>query len=71
MIRLRRASAVTALSLLAGPRRQRRVRVGVLAGSGRCTNSRKFVTTSLGMGNEGSLRAGTDPKAGIGFGEGH
>ena len=31
----------------------------------------KFVTASFGMGNERSLRAGADPKAGVGFGEGH
>src|SRR5262249_24369278 len=50
---------------------QRRVRVGVLAGSGRYSNPRKLGTASFGVGNERRLRAGTAPKAGVGFGEGH
>jgi hypothetical protein len=40
--------------------------VGVLARSDRSANPRKFVTTSIGMGDERSLRTDADPKAGVG-----
>ena len=42
-----------------------------LARSEWSANPRKFATASIGMGDERSLRAGADPKAGLGFGEGH
>src|SRR5215469_2853525 len=44
-----------AMSARLGRDGQRRVRVGVLDGSRRCANPRKFVTTSIGMGNARSL----------------